>query len=210
MLNANFTTSSWWGQAPVVVCRRSPLLTPLQCLLWALGTSLSLTFTVENNAVAKCECGYQTHTCEHSHTSAPLNLLWLSPALVLSLMQYFFTFFLGMLGSQEDKSKDSSFIGAWRYKEKPNSVFLCRRSSFTGLFLSLLNNLILAKSNTKQQVTTQLPVCTVVCIIYEATCAVCIQNQISLLVLQHCSVNPPATLSPTPLPVSAMRVWVDL
>lgn len=205
VLNANFTTSSWWGQAPVVVCRRSPLLTPLQWLLWALGTSLSLTFTVENNAVAKCDCGYQTHTCEHTHSSAPLNLLWLSPALVLSLIQYFF-----LLGSQEDKSKDSSFIGAWKYKEKPNSVFLYQRSSFTELFLSLLNNPILAESNTKQQVTTQLPVCTVVCIIYEAACAVCIQNQISLLVLQHCSVNPPPTLSPTPLPVSGMRVWVDL
>lgn len=146
----------------------------------------------------------------HTHTSAPLNLLWLSPALVLSLIQYFYTFFLGMLGSQEDKSKDSNFIGAWKYKEKPNSVFLYRRSSFTWLFLSLLNNPILAESNTKQQVTVQLPVCTVVCIIYEAGCAVCIQNQISLLVLQHCSVNPPPTLSPTPLPVSGMRVWVDL
>lgn len=185
-------------------------LTPLQWLLWALGTSLSLTFTVENNAVAKCDCGYQSHTCEHTHTSAPLKLFWLSPALVLILIRYFFPFFLGILGSQEDKSKDSSFIDTWKYKEKPNSVFLSRRSIFTGLFPSLLNNPILPESNTKQQVTVQLPVCTVACIIYEAACAVCVQNQISLLVLQHCSVNPPSTLSPTPLPVSGMCIWVDL
>ncbi|KAK2867115.1 hypothetical protein Q8A67_025232 [Cirrhinus molitorella] len=52
----------------------------LECKWMPLRGMTGFTRWCQNNAVAKCDCGYQTHTCE------------------------------SILGSQEDKSKDSSFI----------------------------------------------------------------------------------------------------